>query len=226
MVETKQCRRCKAAKPTAAFSKASREKDGLQDRCKLCNKEVAAIYRASHVEKERTRHAKYHEANKARLNKKTSDWQKANPDKVRAKAKRHFEKNREKESQRCKKWRDENRDRHLFNAAKWRVGNIEHCKAYDARYWRNNKPLVYAKNARRRAALLRATPSWADHEKITSVYAQCVEKADVTGIEHHVDHIVPLRSRLVCGLHWEVNLQILTGSENARKHNSYWPDMP
>lgn len=45
-------------------------------------------------------------------------------------------------------------------------------------------------------------------------------------LQMDVDHIVPLTSRLVCGLHCESNLQILPHIDNARKKNSVWPDMP
>jgi hypothetical protein len=45
-------------------------------------------------------------------------------------------------------------------------------------------------------------------------------------VEHDVDHIAPRRSKLVCGLHCEANLQVLTGAENCTKTNLHWPDVP
>lgn len=66
--------------------------------------------------------------------------------------------------------------------------------------------------AQKRAKKFKATPGWADLEKIKAIY-----KARPDG--HHVDHIVPLNSPIVCGLHWEGNLQYLPAKENMSKKN-------
>jgi hypothetical protein len=58
-----------------------------------------------------------------------------------------------------------------------------------------------------------ATPPWADKEKIKAIY----DEAARTGLV--VDHEIPLRGKLVCGLHVENNLQLLDSTTNVRKYN-------
>lgn len=45
-----------------------------------------------------------------------------------------------------------------------------------------------------------------------------------TGIEYVVDHIIPLSSKIVCGLHWEGNLRVITDDENGHKGNKLSPE--
>jgi hypothetical protein len=64
-----------------------------------------------------------------------------------------------------------------------------------------------------------ATPAWSDLDKIGLVYIRSWEVSKATGVEHHVDHIVPIKGKTVCGLHVHYNLQVITGSENCKKSN-------
>lgn len=93
-------------------------------------------------------------------------------------------------------------------------------------YRRQALHIELAKSAKRRASKKNATPAWANKAAIETIYEKAQRFMQLTGESYHVDHIVPLTSDLVCGLHWEGNLQILPGAENLAKHNRVWPDMP
>lgn len=93
--------------------------------------------------------------------------------------------------------------------------------------WKKRNPdKVNAQTAKRYAKKLRALPSWADLKDIEDIYALARLRTELTGIEWHVDHTVPLNSPLVCGLHCEANLQIIPAGPNISKGNNWWPDMP
>ena len=219
----KKCTRCLITKPYADFNKATRERDGLQDRCRQCNKEQAAAYRAAHPEKERDRHAKYHAENREAINARISQWQKDNRHICREKSKRFYHSNKEKERTRTDKWHASNQEWIKENNRKWRLKNIEYRKWYELQYFEQNKDRVYAKNAKKRALKRNATALWANQDKIRAIYAECIRLSKETGVVHHVDHVIPLASKVVCGLHCEQNLQILTATENLTKLNRFTP---
>lgn len=81
-----------------------------------------------------------------------------------------------------------------------------------------------AMGAERRAAELRARPRWVSAAAIQVVYREAVDLTAKTGEPHHVDHIVPLRHPLVCGLHVPWNLQAIPARENLSKNNRFEVD--
>jgi hypothetical protein len=104
----------------------------------------------------------------------------------------------------------------------WRAANLDRDKQREKSYLKNNRPIVYAKNARRRAAETQAAPlwlTWVHKAQIQEFYEIADARKMQTGDKHHVDHIVPLRGDGVLGLHVPWNLQVLTEFENCSKHN-------
>jgi hypothetical protein len=65
---------------------------------------------------------------------------------------------------------------------------------------------------RRQERVRLATPQWADRKKINAIYNNCPKG-------HHVDHIIPLRGKNVCGLHVHTNLRYLKARANLKKSN-------
>lgn len=151
----------------------------------------------------------------------------------------------------CKEYNVVYRNGHVESIAeqkaKWRSNNLEHSRQvnnaarrkrmHDPVYAeeerqrlrllkRNNPGKVNADTAKRRATKLQATPSWVNLKNIKRVYEEADRIEKETGIPQHVDHVVPLKSKLVCGLHCEANLRIIPASENVKKGNRTWPDMP
>ena len=64
-----------------------------------------------------------------------------------------------------------------------------------------------------------ARPKWTNLEEIDKIYQTARQLTIETGIPHEVDHIVPIRHPLVCGLHVEYNLRVVTAQENNKKSN-------
>ena len=65
------------------------------------------------------------------------------------------------------------------------------------------------------------TPKWADKSKIKELYSKAKNLTKDTGIKYEVDHIIPKRHPIVCGLHVEHNLQIIEKTHNIQKTNTF-----
>ncbi len=110
-------------------------------------------------------------------------------------------------------------------AKDWRSRSLDKIKDYKqknkdrlikaVREWTvKNQKKRNAQQAYRKALQLKATPKWADIGKIREIYQNCPSG-------YHVDHIIPLRGKNICGLHIETNLQYLPAQENLKKSNKF-----
>jgi len=94
----------------------------------------------------------------------------------------------------------------------------KHKDAYDAKNPEQRRARVSVRRRRSR----RATPSWInkDQKKVmTCLYIEAQRLTKLTGERYVVDHIVPLISDEVCGLHVPWNLRVITQDENLVKSN-------
>lgn len=155
------------------------------------------------------RSTKY-QGQKEEISLKSKEYNRNNTQHRKERSARYYKENKEAFRERYKRW-------YALNAKTY----AEHTKAY-----RKSRPGYGASlRAKRRATERRATPIWADLAKMTAIYVECAEMSRRSGYPFHVDHIVPLNSPLVCGLHCEQNLICLPAWANLEKGNSVWPDM-
>lgn len=196
----KTCCSCRLEKSPDAFTVDRSRKDGRYPYCRLCVKARRPT----------------------RTVKPLTDEQKT---KYLAARKIIYASDPENHKARNRAWKRENREKHLAGNAAWASANKEKVLESNRRWDKANRHVGTAKQARRRAATRLATPKWADQEAILEIYRQA-EVARRTGFKCDVDHIVPLISQLVCGLHVPANLQIEDAFKNRSKGNRSWPDMP
>lgn len=140
------------------------------------------------------------------------EYRRLNAERLKASAKKYYLENRE----------------HLLeqSAIRWQK-NKQQYKIRRKEHYEENKSLYLACSRTRKALILSRVPTWLsdyDLKEIRRVYLECKKKSEETGILHHVDHIVPLRGKLVSGLHVLWNLRIITAEENLRKGNKYVED--
>lgn len=117
----------------------------------------------------------------------------------------------------------------IIRVKKWSLENPDRVKINSRRYWERNRErervrlnaldtpeLKRESLARYRARMNNAMPKWLtseDKAKIRAIYTEAVK----LGLE--VDHIIPIRSKIVSGLHVPWNLQLLSPTENKVKSN-------
>lgn len=161
---------------------------------------------------------KYRTECKACCDSRNKEWAKKNPDDRKSIALRYSRANAEQN----REWKRNNRDA----SKKWDRENPERIREMKRKWKQQNPDKVCADSMRRITSRLTATPAWANEFFISEAYHLARIRSKITGVKWHVDHIVPLRSKLVCGLHCEHNLAVIPADQNFRKSNRRWPDMP
>ena len=206
----KTCTKCKEEKPFTCFAKSKKTKSGYNFWCKTCFSEYRKANRARIAEvkavwAQENKHitgkatAKYRASEKGQETRKRNqqEYYAANSEAINAKVKA------------CREATPESLERHRDMCRKWKRENLD-------------RRAIHRVN-RRVAELNRSISKGSEEHDLAmeELYAMRRLRSDMTGVEHHVDHIVPLQGKTVSGLHVPWNLQVITATENLSKSNKF-----
>ena len=136
--------------------------------------------------------------------------------------KKRYEAKKEKLLQYQHEYIKKNQDVIRAKNAIYKAINSEFCKKLTKKWKKTNAGKVNATNKKRRLRQQNATPHWLtddDFWMIEQAYELAQLRTKMLGIKFHVDHILPIKGKTVCGLHVPNNLQVIPALENIRKGN-------
>lgn len=200
----KQCIDCKLTKDVAEYGKHATTADRLMQRCKACQSAYNKQYRTANTERIKANDKALATAQAKMRAARTRQWKKDNPERKKAIDTARYQRHKD-----------------AGTLDKYYGKRDPEVARQRAKQWRKDNPAKVAYNvATARARRHQAVPKWVTKQEkaaMRRLYDQCQQITEQTGVPHQVDHIYPLVSDVVCGLHCLANLQILTAEENNRK---------
>lgn len=124
-------------------------------------------------------------------------------------------------------YREANKDRLTEMKRAQYIKHRDKVLAQKKQYRRDNHGAIIALATARKGKVRLRTPKWLsadDKWLIKEAYRLASLRTEMTGIEWHVDHIIPLQGKDVSGLHSIENLQVIPWIDNIRKRNRYEAD--
>lgn len=167
----------------------------------------------------KARSAAQYEKHRARHQMRWAARYDANKQKESERKRKYYEENREACAARGKRYREANRETESERRKQYRAANADRIRARNAAYREANRDRYASYQKARECRIRKAMPPWVTEAELAPFYALARDFTIQTSIAHHVDHIVPLQGRGVCGLHVPWNLQVLPAQANQSKGN-------
>jgi hypothetical protein len=192
----KTCVTCLKTKPLNEFYKRKDSLNGFRNDCKNCRK---ARSLKNFFDKCENRKQQMREYYKKRIEKNPNwhiDFYTENKEKVLANNKIYYQKHRAKRLQSVLEWARSNKGRANANKKAYKTSKQQACP----KWVRDNGDLMWM---------------------MQEAYDLAMLRSNMFGFQWHVDHVVPLRGKVVSGIHVPWNLQVIPGRENCSKSNRF-----
>lgn len=235
------CKKCGHTGQLSGFTKDNRRPLGICFTCLECTSKQKKIARLNDVEGHRARErnatarARLEPEKLARNRKRSADWAVNNAERTReikqawyqrqvvtpeykAKVRAQYEATREEKREYDRRYRAERAEHLLAIKAAWRAENMDLVRQIKKRWKAKNADYIRKWALKRARQIGQATPPWLSEnhvfeiERLYSLAASQIEP-------HHVDHIIPLHGKTVCGLHVPWNLRVVPKADNLNKGN-------
>ena len=172
--------------------------------------------------KKRAYNKAYREANREALTEKRRAYYEANRVSILEGQRAYYETNKEARAEYFKSYHEANKEAVLEKKRAYYEANKEARAEYLKSYRKANPEIFAGYAARRRAAKHDGIPDFlrdcpCEKRRIVDIYKMCRLFTEITGVEHHVDHMWPLSKG---GPHWSGNLQIIPAQNNLSKSAS------
>jgi len=142
----KRCYKCGEEKALCEFSKNKLKKDGLNSRCRACNKAYFKAYRAANKEKVAQRAKAYQQANKDKIAQRKKAYREANKEKFAKRDKAYRQANKDKIAERNKAYQQANKEKFAKRNKAYQQANKEKIAEQRKAYRQANKEKIAEQN--------------------------------------------------------------------------------